>query len=111
MDRDGFNCQCCGACCRIKDGIVRVSDAEIARIAAFLGMDEARFIANETEIAPDRQGLVLKSRVDGACVYLDEHNLCQINPVKPDKCRTFPFEWTNSDSSAICPELARLNTI
>ena len=85
---------------------MRVSDAEISRIAAYLGMDEAEFIANETEIAPDRKGLVLKSRADGACVYLDESNHCRLNPVKPDKCRSFPFKWTNPDSSAICPELA-----
>ena len=54
---------------------MRVSDAEIARIAAYLGVDEAEFIASETEIAPDRKGLVLKSLPDGACVYLDENNL------------------------------------
>ena len=85
---------------------MRVSDAEISRIAAYLGMDEDEFIANETELAPDRRGLVLKSKADGACVYLDENNLCRLNPVKPDKCRSFPFEWTNPDSSAVCPELA-----
>ena len=28
-----FRCRCCGACCRIKDGIVRVGEVEIARIA------------------------------------------------------------------------------
>jgi len=83
---------------------VRVSDAEIARISTYLGMEEADFIANETEIAPDRKGLVLKSRPNGACVYLDENNLCRINSVKPDKCRTFPFEWKNPDSHLVCPE-------
>ena len=85
---------------------MRVSDVEISRIAAYLGMDEGEFIANGTELAPDRKGLVLKSRADGACVYLDENNLCRLNPVKPNKCRSFPLEWTNPDSSAICPELA-----
>ena len=54
MDLDGFKCRMCGACCRIKDGIVRVSDAEVARIAAFLGLGEAEFIERETLIAPDR---------------------------------------------------------
>ena len=44
MEQREFKCRMCGACCRIKDGIVRVSDAEIARIAAFLGMDEDEFI-------------------------------------------------------------------
>lgn len=28
-----FKCWGCGACCRIKDGIVRVGDAEVKRIA------------------------------------------------------------------------------
>ena len=106
MELDGFKCRMCGACCRIKDGIVRVSDAEIARIAAFLGMGEAEFIERETEVAPDRKSLVLKSRPDGPCAYLTEDNLCRINPVKPDKCQTFPFEWTNPDSTEVCPQLA-----
>ena len=101
-----FFCRQCGACCRIKDGIVRVSYAEIARIVAFLGMAEQDFIDRETEIAPDRRGLILKSRPDGACAWLSDDNLCRINPVKPDKCRTFPYEWTNDDSYRICPGLA-----
>ena len=105
MDLAGFSCRRCGACCRIKDGIVRVSEAEIARIAAYLGMSEAAFIDAETDVAPDRRGLVLKSRPDGACAYLTDGNLCRINPVKPDKCRTFPYEWTNADSSDVCPGL------
>jgi len=110
MTLDGFECRCCGRCCRIPDGIVRVSDAEIARIAKFLGMDEDTFIANETDLAPDHRGLVLKNTADGVCAYLTPDNLCRINPVKPDKCRTFPFEWTNADSSRICPELERLTS-
>ena len=101
-----FNCRRCGACCRIKDGIVRVSEDEIARIAVFLGIAEADFIANETELSPDRKSLVLKSLPDGTCAYLTPDNLCRINPVKPDKCRTFPFAWTNPDSATVCPEIA-----
>ena len=100
-----FHCRRCGACCRIPDGIVRVSDAEIARIASFIGIPEARFIEQETEIAPDRRGLILKNTPEGACVYLTADNLCRINAVKPDKCRTFPLEWTNPDSESVCPVL------
>ena len=102
----GFHCRMCGACCRIKDGIVRVSDEEISRIAAFLGMSEQEFIDRETDVAPDRRGLVLRSRADGACAWLSEDNLCRINPVKPRKCATFPFEWRNADSEEVCPGLA-----
>jgi len=102
-----FQCQCCGACCRIKDGIVRVSDVEIARIAAFLGTTAERFVADECEVAPDRKSLMLKSRADGACAWLSDDNLCRINAVKPEKCCTFPFEWTNPDSAEVCPALAK----
>lgn len=101
-----FRCRRCGACCRIPDGIVRVDDREIARIAAFLGIGEREFREAETELAPDRKSLMLRSRPDGACVYLTEDNLCRINPVKPEKCRTFPFEWTNPGSAGYCPGLA-----
>ena len=82
---------------------------EIARIAAFLGQGEADFIAHEAELAPDRKGLMLKSRPDGACVYLTDDNLCRINPVKPDKCRSFPFDWVNPDSNEVCPGLKAAN--
>ena len=42
---------------------------------------------------------------DGACAYLAEDGRCRIHPVKPDKCRTFPREWTNPDSRQVCPAL------
>ena len=100
-----FNCRGCGACCRIKDGIVRVGDDEVRRIAAFLGMSEQEFIDRETEIAPDRKTLILKSCPDDSCAYLTDDNRCRIHPVKPNKCRTFPFEWTNPDSVEVCPAL------
>ena len=107
-DAASFKSQGCGACCRIKDGIVRVGEAEIRRIAAFLGMSEQEFIDRETEIAPDRKMLILKSRPDESCVYLTDDNRCRIHPVKPDKCRTFPFEWTNPDSATVCPALKNM---
>lgn len=100
-----FTCRRCGACCRIRDGIVRVNEAEIARISAFLGMPAERFIDGHCEIAPDRKTLMLKSRPDGACAWLTGDNLCRIDPVKPEKCRTFPYGWTNPDSSRVCPVL------
>ena len=104
-----FVCQCCGACCRIADGICRVNEEEIARIAAFLGMSEADFIASETELAPDRKSLMLRNTPDGACVWLDDRSRCRLHPVKPNKCRTFPMEWTNANSSDVCPALRAMH--
>ena len=106
-DLSNFICRQCGACCRI-EGIVRLKDGDMARIAAHLGMSEADFIANETDVAPDRKGLVLKDRPNGACSMLDEQNRCRIYPVRPGKCRTFPYEWTNKGSTSYCPGLKAL---
>ena len=107
-DLSRFECIGCGACCRIPNGIVRVGEDEISRIAKFLGMDEGEFISNETDVAPDRRGLILKSREDGSCVYLSEDNRCMIHNVKPDKCRSFPYEWVNNDSYEVCAGLRKL---
>lgn len=104
---ESFKCTGCGSCCRIPNAIVRVSDAEIARIAAYLGVSEMDFISKETEVAPDRRGLILRSRDDDSCVWLTEDNRCRIHPVKPDKCRSFPYEWTNPDSHEICSGLRK----
>ena len=100
-----FQCQRCGACCRITGGIVRLSDANIKEMAAFLGMTEQQFIDRETDVSPDRKCLVLKDRPDGACAMLDEANRCRVYAVRPEKCRTFPYEWTNADSGSYCPGL------
>jgi Fe-S-cluster containining protein len=52
--------------------------------------------------------LILKSRDGGACVHLTEDNRCRIHPVKPEKCRTFPYAWVNADSESVCPALAEI---
>lgn len=104
VDAANFTCRQCGACCRI-EGIVRLKADDPAKIAAHLGMREADFIASETVLAPDRKCLVLKDRSDGACAMLDGDNRCRIYPVRPEKCRTFPYEWTNANSCDYCPGL------
>jgi 2-amino-4-hydroxy-6-hydroxymethyldihydropteridine diphosphokinase len=104
---DPFRCRRCGACCRIK-GIVRLDDRNIREISEALGMSQADFIAGETELSPDRKCLVLKDRSDGACAMLDESNRCRIYPVRPEKCRTFPYDWVNGNSHEYCPALAEL---
>jgi len=77
-----------------------------ATITTYLGVSESDFIANEAELTPDRKSLMLESRPDGLCVYLTKDNLCTINPAKLEKCRTFPFEWKNPDTTSVCPALA-----
>ena len=105
--RERAECLRCGACCRI-EGIVRLADGDIASMAALLGIGEDEFIANWTDIAPDRRGLVLKDASDGACIMLTGDNRCRVYEARPEKCRTFPHEWTNRHSSSYCPYLRQL---
>jgi Fe-S-cluster containining protein len=108
VEKGAFACRRCGACCRIKEGIVRVGEKEIAEISAYLGLSEAAFIETQTDLSPDRRGLVLKSLPQGDCIYLTADNRCSIHDVKPEKCRTFPYDWTNRDSFEICPQLRQM---
>ena len=67
MKLDDFKCRMCGACCRIKDGIVRVLDAEIARIAAFLGSQGDEWDAQK-DILCDTLGAICSSGLFLWCV-------------------------------------------
>ncbi len=86
-----FDCQRCTACCRWP-GQVKLSEAEIARLAAHLGLSEFDFIQRFTRLRPDRRGLSLIERPNGACVFLEGRD-CAVQPVKPQQCRDFPNLW------------------
>ena len=93
-EKKQFRCRRCGNCCRWP-GAVRVETAEIDRIAAFLGMAVEQFLAEYTELLPDRSGLTLPEKPDGSCCFLEEGSpaRCRIEPVKPAQCRRFPEHW------------------
>ncbi len=92
MSEARYLCQRCGNCCRWP-GFVRLDDQEINSIAAFLQLTPAEFIAQHTELRPSRSGLMLKSKPDGSCIFLEGVNTCTIQPVKPQQCRDFPNKW------------------
>lgn len=98
-------CQRCTACCRWP-GQVKLTGAEISRIAAHLGLDETDFIARHTRVRPDRQGLSLLERENGACEFL-VGNDCAIQPVKPQQCRDFPNLWNFPGFEKICHAIPR----
>ena len=94
------DCQRCAACCRWP-GQVRLTDAEITRIAAFLQLDETDFIHHHTRLQQDRRGLALQEQADGACIFLND-NRCAIQSVKPQQCRDFPNLWKYPDAEKYC---------
>lgn len=99
-------CQRCTACCRWP-GQVRLSEAAITQIAAFLQLEEREFIQRYTLLSADRRGLILADQPDGACIFLKESN-CQIQPVKPQQCRDFPNLWNFPGFTDKCQAIPRL---
>ena len=84
-----FACRRSGNCCAIPGGIVRVSAAEAAAIAAHLGLPLEAFLSRYVQPDGDR----LKEGLGNRCVFLQDGATaaCAIYPVRPAKCRAWPF--------------------
>ena len=100
-----YDCQRCTACCRWP-GQVRLSDAEISRLAAFKKISESEFIQQFTRLRSDRRGLVLQDKPNGECIFLDGND-CSVQPVKPQQCRDFPNRWNFPGFEKICHAIPR----
>ena len=101
-----YDCQRCTACCRWP-GFVKVTEPEIAAIAAFLEVDEQEFIQRYTRLRPQRDGLALIDQPDGSCGFLTGAD-CAIQPVKPEQCRAFPNRWNFPGWREVCEAVPRL---
>jgi hypothetical protein len=84
-----------------------LTDAEIARLAEFLNLDEYKFIQRFTRLAEDRRGLALQEKPSGDCVFL-VGNDCSVQSVKPQQCRDFPNLWRHPEAETRCRALPRL---
>jgi Fe-S-cluster containining protein len=85
--QEGIDCTQCANCCRYS--IVSLRAAEVARIAAYLNMDEAAVVQHFTAPDPESpQARTLRSDRNG-CVFLKD-NRCSIYPARPEACRNFP---------------------
>ncbi len=75
MSAPYYQCQRCGNCCRWP-GSVRITENEAEKIAAHLGLPTDRFVAEWTDLMPDRRALTIRSRPDGSCLFLEGKNHC-----------------------------------
>ena len=84
-----FTCRRSGNCCAIPGGFVRVDAADVEAIAGHLGLTAAavrsRFVRDDGERLVDGVGSRCVFLVDGA------EAACSIYPVRPVKCRQWPF--------------------
>ena len=86
VESDLFDCTMCGDCCRGFGGTI-VTEQDIERIAAYIGVDPGSFA--DRYCATSGSQRVLAQGEDGCCVFFDK--LCTIHPVKPRMCRAWPF--------------------
>jgi len=85
-----FACRRSGNCCAVPGGIVRVDDAEVAAIAAHLGLTVAATRSRYVAATGDR----LKDGLGSRCVFLVEGRdgaACSVYPARPGRCRSWPF--------------------
>lgn len=100
-----LECQRCSACCRWP-GQVRLSEAEIARLAKYRDLTEHDFIQQFTRLTSDRRGLALMDKPNGECIFL-EAGQCAVQSVKPQQCRDFPNLWNFPGAEDSCRALKR----
>ena len=101
-----YECQRCTACCRWP-GQVRLTDEEIARLAAFKSLSEFDFIQEYTRLTQDRRGLALKDKPNGECIFL-EGNDCAVQSIKPKQCRDFPNLWNFPEFEKVCKAVPKV---
>ena len=83
---DIFDCRMCGDCCRGYGG-TRVAEADVRRIAEYIGEDPLRFVKEYCRRSGSHR--ILAQSENGYCIFFDEK--CTIHPVKPGMCRAWPF--------------------
>jgi Fe-S-cluster containining protein len=93
-----FRCTGCGTCCSRPEGWVEMTGEELERAAAALNISSENFRKKFTSGKKEGKYL-LKNRPDGACVFLDKDNRCEIYDYRPLHCRTFPFWPENLKNS------------
>jgi Fe-S-cluster containining protein len=87
-----FGCTQCGQCCTGSPGYAWVTLDEIVAIAAHLNLSIDDFAKRYLRQVGEEYAL-LEHPTTYDCVFLKEKK-CQIYPVRPKQCRTFPW-WKN----------------
>jgi hypothetical protein len=104
-----IDCTQCANCC--KSATTTVGDRDVERLARFLRIKPAKFLAEYTEESSE-EGRILR-RSEAGCVFL-AGNLCSVYDVRPDTCQRFPHlvrgqgslasrMWQFIDRACYCP--------
>jgi len=83
-----FKCQQgCSSCCK-SGGVVLISDEDVPKISKYLKLSIEDFLKRYTK--KDGKKIFLIDREINDCIFLEDDK-CQIYPVRPAQCKTFPF--------------------
>ena len=105
-----IDCTVCANCCRV--ATVKLAERDIEKLAHFLRIPIARFLADYTVESED-EGRILRRSDDTGCVFLDG-NACTVYDARPDTCARFPHMvrgngsiasrmWQFIDRACYCP--------
>lgn len=84
-----FECTGCGNCCTGSPGYVWLNDEEIVKIAEYLKITIQEFSRRFLRLVNGNFSL-LENHHTFDCVFFKDKR-CQIYPVRPTQCRTFPW--------------------
>lgn len=91
-----FSCTGCGKCCTGSPGYTWVTVDEIVAIAEYLQLSIDQFASRYLRQIDDRYSLK-ENLITHDCVFLKDTK-CQIYPVRPTQCKTFPWWIENLKS-------------
>src|SRR5262249_33005813 len=77
-----IDCTVCANCCRV--ATAKVSERDVERLARYLRITPARFLADYTAES-EEEGRVLRRSDEAGCVFLDG-NECTVYDARPETC-------------------------
>lgn len=86
---------------------MKIGEVEIEAMSRLLGIPEFDFVQEYTRIRPQRDGLALKDKANGACIFLEDGG-CRVQAAKPLQCKGFPNTWSFPGWRDVCEAVPRL---
>lgn len=88
-----FSCLRCGACCSGDPGVVLFSSSELEKMCQFLSFSKEEFLKKYTYLTfyEEKEVSSLKEKSNGECIFFSPKKGCEIYPVRPLQCQSYPF--------------------
>ncbi len=101
-----FDCTRCGKCC-YGPGNVYFSKKELENIKKYLKFKDTDWKIFQSKIIHKEKNGLYIHKTHNKCIFLNDKNQCQIYPVRPLQCRTFPFWYSHFENQKYLLELTR----